>query len=262
MKPQRLLIIGLTALFMAGDVYGNGEIGEHVKQLKMHIDEYTDEIHWFNRKVNDIVETYGHNGATEIQPDEIIDYWEAIKFHAAIETTYVPIYAAIWQRISGVQKAIWDGQPIAVTREQQAALERALWQGLGAVKMAAQQQYAKTAAVDSYSTPTNPAVTLEEIQGNLEEVLAKVAEQQWGQALALVHITYADHFEGIEGQLIEQDADLVENLEMDFNITLPQALDGGTSIEVIRKIVSAMQDKLHRAGTLLAEAQLNPEDVF
>ena len=67
-------------------------------------------------------------------------------------------------------------------------------------------------------------------------------------------------FEGVEGALIEQDADLVEDLEKDFNVTLPQGLD--KSAKKVEKIVAAMEKKLKRAEKLLEKAKTEEKDVF
>ena len=71
-----------------------------------------------------------------------------------------------------------------------------------------------------------------------------------------------ERFEGIEGALIEQDASLVEALEKDFNVTLPQAIENGKSVDEVRGIIDDMKQKLGKAQTLLEKAEQNRKDVF
>ena len=81
-------------------------------------------------------------------------------------------------------------------------------------------------------------------------------------ATSIVHDTYLHRFEGVEGALIEQDAALVEDLEKDFNVTLPKALEGKSSVDDVRKVVESMQVKLDKAKSLLEEAEKKRKDVF
>ena len=69
-------------------------------------------------------------------------------------------------------------------------------------------------------------------------------------------------FEGVEGTLIEQDANLVEVLEKDFNVTLPQAISGNKTVNQVREVVVDMQTKLTRAQTLIEKAEKSRKDVF
>ena len=88
------------------------------------------------------------------------------------------------------------------------------------------------------------------------------AEQLHEVATTLVHDTYLQRFEGVEGDLIAQDAALVEDLEKDFNVTLPQAISKDLGVDAVRKAVEAMQVKLDRARELLVKAEKSRKDVF
>ena len=81
-------------------------------------------------------------------------------------------------------------------------------------------------------------------------------------ATTLVFDTYLQRFEGIEGALIELDAPLVEDLEKDFNVSLPQAIEQDKGVDAVREVVNAMQVKLDKAYALLAEAEKNRKSVF
>ncbi|MDZ7803325.1 hypothetical protein [Thiohalophilus sp.] len=256
-----LLVAAFATALMSGPARASGEIGDHVKDLKTHINEYTKEVHWLIEKVDGIVATYEKQGATAAEPTQLVDHWEAVKFHAAIETNYVPLYANIWQGLYGVQEAIMKEKPVAEVRQQQAILEQAFWQSLGAVKLAAKLQV-EGHTTSGGSKAMGPVATIDEIKHNLSEVVIEFAEKEYEEAKELVYETYQTRFEGIEGALIEQDAALVEDLEKDFNVTLPQQLNADGSMEVVKQIVDAMQQKLDRARQLLSEAEKNKRDVF
>lgn len=159
--------------------------------------------------------------------------------------------------------AIDNGEPIANARKQQTQLEQSLWQALGAVKLAAQfQQKGLLATVENTVGPLSHTDALEEIKGRLDRVVAKYAERLPEEATTIVHDTYLTRFEGVEGDLITQDADLVADLEKDFNVTLPLAIKNNKSVDEVRKVVETMQGKLDRAKTLLEAAEKNRSDVF
>jgi len=257
------LLLTLAATLASSHAIAHGAQGDHVENLAAHVEAYAGEVEDLVRNVHAMVDAYRGGGAGAARPARLVQYWEDVKFHAAIERTYVPVYAAIWQGLYGVKQAMEDGEPLAAVREQQLALERALWQGLGAVKLAAQQQQGQGSVLAAEERDdSGPLGTLEEVKQRLDEVVAKYAERRFEEARALVHATYAERFEGVEGPLIEQDAALVEDLEKDFNVTLPQGLDGETPVAAVRTIVTAMQRKLDRAKTLLSRAEQQRKDVF
>jgi hypothetical protein len=218
-------------------------------------------VHWLLEQVDGIISTYEKQGAKAAKPTKLVDDWESVKFHPAIESNYVPLYANIWQGLYGVQEAILKEKPISEVRKQQVFLEQALWQSLGAVKMAAKLQ-AEGQSASGSGKAMGPVATIDEIKHNLSEVVIEFADKKYAEAKELVHETYETRFEGIEGALIEQDADLVEDLEKDFNVTLPGKLNAEASMESLKQVVDAMQKKLDRARVLLVKAQENKRDVF
>lgn len=263
-RKQCGLVFGLFAMLSASQVLANGDIGDHVNDLKGHLGQYTEEVNWLVAKFDDVVDTYEAKGQTAANSKVMVDYWEEVDFHSAIETNYVPVYANIWQGIFGVKQAIDAGAPIAKVREEQLKLNQALWQALGAVKLASQYQE-KGLLAKVQTTETEPSTmpeTLEDIKHRLDRVVAKYAEKLPEAATSIVHDTYLHRFEGVEGALIEQDAALVEDLEKDFNVTLPKALEGSSSVDDVRKVVESMQVKLDKAKSLLEEAEKKRKDVF
>ncbi|MBU3021694.1 hypothetical protein [Aestuariibacter sp. A3R04] len=263
-RKHRNLAVALaisTGLF-SGHTLANGVITEQVNNLHAHLDEYNEEVHWLTGKFGAVVDTYEKQGKADT--NVMIEYWEEVDFHSAIETQYVPVYASIWQGIYGVKQAIDKGAKIDVVRKEQMKLNQALWQGLGAVKLAS--QYQKKGLIAKVKTtevePTTGPEVVEDIKKRLDRVVAKYAEQLSEVATTLVHDTYLQRFEGIEGALIEQNAALVEDLEKDFNVTLPQAISADKGVDTVREVVEAMQVKLDKASQLLAEAEKRRKSVF
>jgi len=248
---------------VATPAFANGVISDHVNNLQAHMDEYTEEVKWLEEKFGGVVSAYEAKD-NSVKTDALIEYWEEVDFHSAIETQYVPIYASIWQGIYGVKMAIDNGKPLAEVRAEQAKLNQALWQALGAVKLAS--QYQKQGLVKAVQTtdvePTTPPEVISDIKKRIDRVVAKYAEQLHEVATTLVHDTYLQRFEGVEGALIALDAELVETLEKDFNVTLPQAIAQDKGVDAVRNVVDAMQEKLDRARTLLVEAEKGRKDVF
>lgn len=260
---QYLATFTLAAVLGAGQAWANGPIGEHVNHLQDNLGEYTEEVNWIIGQVDAMLATYEAKGGKAAQSERLIEYWEAVDFHAAIETNYVPVYASIWQGLYGVKGAIDAGKPIADVRSEQEKLEQALWQGLGAVKLAA--MYQQRGLLDKIKTtdgPATPQAALIEVKQRLDRVVAKYAEQLYQEATDIVHDTYLNLFEGVEGALIEQDAGLVEDLEKDFNVTLPKAIAGKGSVDEVRSVVLSMQSKIDRAKALLKQAEKERKDVF
>ena len=254
--------IALATLLAGTTAHAGGEVGEHVNDLQAHIDDYTKEVHWLIEQVDGIVTRYTQNGVKAAKPETVVDHWEAVDFHAAIETNFIELYATIWQGLFGVRDAVEKKKPVADVRAEQAKLEHTLWQSLGAVKLAAKyQKRGLLPAVDN-TTAASPVETMDIIDRELGRVVAKYAEQLPDEAMEIVHETYLTRFEGVEGILIEQDAQLVEDLEIGFNVTLPKAIKASASLDQVRNIVNAMNVKLDRARALLVQAGQQRKAVF
>ncbi len=233
----------------------DGPVGDHVNDLKGHVDEYTSEVAWLIGKVDGIVSRYAEDGREAATPAAVIDHWEAVKFHSAIESNYVPLYASIWQGLFGVRQAIEAGQPLDVVRAEQTKLEQTLWQALGSVKLAAQYQSQGLLEEVQTRQATRPAAILVEVGQKLDRVLAKYAERLADEAIGIIQETYVSRFESVEAELKALDADLVENLEIDFNVILPKAIEAGASVDEVREIILAMQAKLDTARSRLKDAE-------
>ena len=264
LKSLILLAYFLPFLLSPLPVLAGGDIGDHVNHLQDNIDNYVKEINWLESEVNKIVEDYSKGGKSAVKPDRLIELWESVDFHAAIESNYVPVYASIWQGIYGIKQGLENNLAVNKVVLEQRNLERSLWQALGAVKLAAQFQdkglLAEVATREA--NPQTPSETISVINNKLDRVVAKSAEKLVKEATSIVHETYLNLFEGIEGALIALDAKLVEDLEKDFNVTLPQAINNSQSVDKVRQTVEMMKEKLASAKRLLENAQKNKKEVF
>ncbi len=244
--------------------FGDGEVGEHVNNMQEHLVNYESEIVWFLDELSKIIIAYEDGGSNEYSSDMLIDNWEAVDFHAAIETNYIQIYASIWQGIYGVKASLDSGESLDSVDAQVAGLQKALWQGLGAVKLAARFQSEGLIGTqgDIDSRSLSPSETLDAIKSELDRAIAKSAERLPAEATDIVLSAYLELFEGLEGDLITLDAELVEDLEKDFNVTLPQALGSELSIDDLNQVVSQMKGKLDRSKELMQEAEASRRSVF
>ena len=255
-----VISFGLIANIATAD----GEIGEHVNDLQGHIDVYEEEVNWLIDRVNEMVTTYDAQGSEAAGTDALIEHWEAVDFHAAIELNYIQIYASIWQGLYGVKSSIDSQTPIANVVKEKEVLEKALWQALGAVKLAAryQQEGLIGSELVTESNILSPTETIDEIKVSLDRSVAKFAERLPAEAVDIVLNAYLELFEGLEGDLIAQDANLVEDLEKDFNVNLPQALQSNSSLEQVRSVVDLMKGKLDQSRSILETIESNRRDVF
>ncbi len=245
----------------------HGEIGDDIKDLQSHLGEYEENLAVVMSNYAGVVDKYvaGESPDTE----QLLKFWEDAEMHYAIELNYIPIYAKIWQNIFAIKEGIDSKAPAAQVQGSQQALEQILWQALGAVKMAAKVQAEKAKAAGDTATTEkkedeslSPVETIAVIQDKLDRVMAKCAERDFEAATEMVHDTYLNLFEGVEGQLIEQDAKLVEDLEKDFNVTLLKVIEKEAPLAEIKGVTEDMKGKLNQASSLLAEAEKKKKDVF
>jgi hypothetical protein len=261
---QMLTSLVILTSFTAFSVFGNGEMGNHVNHLSANIKKYEEEVNWLSSKVDGIVVTYQKSGAKAAHAEALMEHWETVDFHAAIESNYVLIYASIWQGLYAVKESIDNKASMTTVKVEQAKLEKALWQALGAVKMAAKFQEKGLLANIKTTTdaPKNSIEAIVVINKNLNKVVAKYAEKLIDTSTTIVHDTYLNLFEGVEGELIALDAHLVADLEKDFNVTLPKAIKDKKTVTQVRDIVVAMNQKLNKAKDLLVNNAKNKKAVF
>lgn len=96
------------------------------------------------------------------------------------------------------------------------------------------------------------AEAIERIEADLHEAVEAYEAGNESDAKSIISNTYLSNFEGVEGALIENDPDLVEELEADFNERLPGLIDEGASVDEVRQKVESMEERLHEAEEILA----------
>ena len=248
-------LISTLFLVLVSPAYGDGPVGEHVNDLRGHLDEYAGETKWLIAQVRNVVDSYAEFGLKAVEPEEVLEHWETVKLHSAIESNYVPLYASIWQGLFSVKTGIENEKPIEAVRNELVDLEHALWQSLGAVKLAAEYQDQGLLKEVQTRQAITPSAILIEIKQSLDRVLAKYAERLQGEALQVTQKTYQERFEAVEGRLIEQDAELTEELEIYFNVHLPQAIQRAEGTDEVRAIIDAMKGKIDKARELIKDAE-------
>ncbi len=86
--------LGVSLLFASAfsfqPAFANGPIGEHVNHLQENLKDYSEEVQWMIGKVDTMVSDYEAKGNKAVNSDDLVEYWESVKFHSAIETNYVP----------------------------------------------------------------------------------------------------------------------------------------------------------------------------
>ena len=253
-RTARVLVLGyLLSLFAMA--LADGPVGDHVNELHDHLDEYNTEVTWLIDQVEAIVATYEKRGRKHAKPERLVDHWEAVKFHSAIESNDIALYANTWQALFGVREAIEAEQSIEQVRTAQRELEQVLWQSLGAVKVAARYQDQGLLQEVSTRKAVMPSRVLIEIKQQLDRVVAKYAERLPEEAVAIIEETYATRFETVEDALKALDRDLVEDLESDFHVRLPRAISAGESVDAIRRVVDTMHGNLDQARSLLKSTE-------
>jgi len=264
MRKSLVCFVGAVVLLSSQAAFANGEIGDHVNHMADHIENYTKEVNWLNTQAEGIVTRYKSQGVKAAKTQLLVENWEAVDFHSAIETNFVPAYASIWQGIYGLKKALESKAPLSEIQSQQQLFRQSLWQALGAVRLAA--QYQERGLIDPIKTskadPANSRETIKVIENRLNRVVAKYAEQLPKEAVKIIHNTYLNLFEGIEGELIALDAELVEDLEKDFNVTLPNSVQNNETVDQVRQNVNMMKKKLDKAYALLQQSSAKKKDVF
>lgn len=172
-------------------------------------------------------------------------------------------YPGVWQRIVGLREAVESHADIDRVQAAADELAAALWQGLGAVRLVASQVESGEAA----SAPSDPpegdsGEQIAHIQDALKQAVAAYDDGDLERAEKLIHDAYMQRFEFLEGDLIAQDAELVEKLELDFNAGLPRLMQQGAELEKVRAKLDEMLADLDRADQLLTKAESDRESVF
>lgn len=262
----RALAFLLTTTLSVG-AHAHGEAGDHVQEFHKHLDDYATEVEALSATLDRLADAYaaGEKGADHL--DAFIQQWEKVDFHAAVEVVATPLYPPVWAGISRLRQAIDEGAPAAEVRRHGDVVEAALREGLGALRYAAYRRRAAppAAAAAGHERHEESAGTAEEIRRivqALDRALQEYREGRVERANSLVQAAYLHRFEGLEGDLIAQDPELVAGLEEDFNGTLPNLMASGAPADEVASLADVMKSKLREADKLLAESGDDEAQVF
>ncbi|MGJ3241856.1 MAG: plastocyanin/azurin family copper-binding protein [Opitutales bacterium] len=96
----------------------------------------------------------------------------------------------------------------------------------------------------------------------LETAVTTYREGNPDAANEIVFDTYNLIFEGLEGDLITRNPELVSQLELDFNAGLPELFNRGAPAEEVKAKFDAMRKRLERAAKLLENIEAARDPVF
>lgn len=265
-------VLGACALMVSLSVWGHGELGEELEHFEEYIPEFQKEVADLTASVDGLVEAY--RGDKDVDVDGLINYWEEVMVHGAIEVRATPLYPGVWQGLLRLQQAVDQEESATTIARRAEELKGALWQGLGAVRLAASQvkQQGQSTGHDNHDGDEHHEesghgeVSQEDAVGQilsaLDEAVAVFKQGDPEKAKSIVHETYMGIFEGLEGDLIEMRPELVSQLEKDFNAGLPLLMDEGASLDKVREKVQAMNKRLETAKELLLKAEEARSKVF
>ena len=200
------------------------------------------------------MDRYDNFGPSGVNSDEIIDRWETVKVHSAIESTHVPLYASVWQSLFSIKTGIDQQLPISEVNAALRELEIKLWQSLGAVKLAARYQDEGLLETVQTRSAVTPRAILTEINQQLDRVLAKLAERLPDQALEILQETYAYSFEAVEDEIKEKNPSLARELEVDFKIRLPEIISSDEGSRQAEMLFQTTKSKIDEARRLIKHA--------
>lgn len=263
-----ILALSAVAAFGTGQALAHGEADESVADFHEHLDDYRGEIEAFIAEVEPIVERYRADEDVQPMIDDLIERWEEIAVHGAIETHAVPTYAGIWQAMVSLQQVTQEGAPDAEVAAAADDVAASLWQAFGALRLAAAQVEAgekphagmEHGGDDAHHDAGPEAIG--RIVSDLDAAVAAYGEGDTKRAESMIEDAYMQRFEFLEGDLIEADPDLVRELEKHFNATVPLLMQRGAPVAEVRDAVATMKTRLERARELLVEAEQSRSEVF
>jgi len=149
MQTRHYTLSALVALFLAAQpstpALAHGEVdSQHLAEFHLHLDDYEEEIEALIADVRKIVSarTDGGNGGPSVE--KLIEHWEEVGVHAAIERKATVTYPDIWQALVAFRQAVEKDRGAEALARAAQDLEAALWQGYGALRLAAANADDKT----------------------------------------------------------------------------------------------------------------------
>ncbi len=133
---------GLIAFFLAAQPFNpaaaHGEMdAEHLEEFHLHLDDYEEEVQELVGEIRAVTDARAQGDDTAPAMDELMEHWEEAGVHAAIETKASVTYPDIWQTLAAFRQAVGEERGVEAVRAAASDLEAALWQGYGALRLAA-----------------------------------------------------------------------------------------------------------------------------
>ncbi len=265
--PKTLLsALGLFCLaaLNAPPALSHGEVDEDMlAEFHLHLDDFREDVHHLIEELEPVVSAHAAGEDTEAAMAEVIEHWEEVGLHAAIESKAPALYPGVWQAVIALQQTAGSDKSDAEVAAAAERVKAALWQGFGAVRLAASQVESGSApAAADQGAPASGPETVEQIIADLERAVAAYRADELARAEALIHQTYMSRFEGLEGDLIARNPELVSSLEKDFNATLPLLMQDGASMERVNEALDSMKSQLETASDILADVEQSRSEVF
>lgn len=239
----------------------HGEPGEHLEEFAEHLDDYQQEIEQLGSIIDGVVEDYAADKDAAAGVESFVESWEDVDIHLVIETKATPLYPSIWQGIVGLREAVANAAAASEVGAAAQRLQAALWEGLGGVRLAAANPEFASGGGGHHGEESAHDI-IHGIEHDLEHAVEDYANGEVAEAKDRIMQTYLNRFEGLEGDLIEQDPKLVTKLEEDFNAGLPMLMDEGAPVAEVQAKLKEMMEALEQAETLLMQAESGKSKVF
>lgn len=132
------LILLCLAVHPDSPALAHGEMDEeHLEEFHLHLDDYEEEVEALIADVRGIVGARADGRSEGPGVDELIEHWEEVGVHTAIETKATVTYPDIWQALVAFRQAVEKDRGADAVAAAAQDLEAALWQGYGALRLAA-----------------------------------------------------------------------------------------------------------------------------
>jgi len=135
---------GMMIFFM---FFGYGPIRElsahgagEVAHLGGHLNEYEDEMTKLAESVDAMVQAWRKGKSAKEKWEDLIEVWESVEVHEAIETRAVSFYPPIWQGIYALRQAMEMTDNETAMVDAAARTKAALWESMGAIRLLAEQE--------------------------------------------------------------------------------------------------------------------------
>lgn len=272
-KPTLSLAVMILSLVLAQNVAAHSHEGpgDHVQTFDQNLDSYAADVEKLADILDGVAGEYAAERDVQAPIKNFIDVWEVAECHEAIETVAIPLYPPIWVAISAMQQAAQEKASIKDFVAAVNAVKASLNEGMGGVRLAAAQRTqgiestinrAAVEGAEEGHEKLDSKAEIKAIKDALDNAVAKYGEGDAEAAKALIQDAYLHRFEGLEGGLIAQDAELVSVLEREFNVDLTVLINSSKPKEDVAAMVEQMKARLDQAAELLANADKKKSKVF